>query len=139
MFEKCRIKTVSPSEPGTLFSFNSSEHAFVCDDTSCVCIWCQDWSGLATLQQDDQLVETDRPSRPFQLHGPSRSGASYMLQIILWTNRDILDCPTILYTLSLYGNMLIIAIIVLSSSQMHAIVLFFCAQLLYDRTSLLFH
>ena len=37
-----------------------------------------------------------------------------MLQIILRTNRDILDCPTVLYTLSLYGNMLIIAIIVLS-------------------------
>ena len=61
-----------------------------------------------------------------------------MLQIILWTNRDILDCPTVLYTLSLYGNMLIIVIIVLLSSQMHAIVLFFCAQLLYDQTSLLF-
>ena len=61
-----------------------------------------------------------------------------MLQIILRTNRDILDCPTVLYTLSLYGNMLIIAIIVLSSSQMHAIVLFFCARLLYDLTSLLF-
>ena len=44
-----------------------------------------------------------------------------MLQIILQTNRDILDCPTILYTLSLYGNMLIIVIIVLSSSQMHAV------------------
>ena len=61
-----------------------------------------------------------------------------MLQIILWTNRDILDCPTVLYTVSLYGNMLIIAIIIHSSSQMHAIVLFFCARLLYDWTSLLF-
>jgi hypothetical protein len=37
-----------------------------------------------------------------------------MLQIILQTNKDILDCPSLLYTLSLYGNMLIIAIIVLS-------------------------
>jgi hypothetical protein len=35
-----------------------------------------------------------------------------MLQIILQTNRDILDYPTVLYTLSLYGNMLIIVIIV---------------------------
>ena len=61
-----------------------------------------------------QTVEMDQPSRPCWLHGPSRSGVSYMLQIILWTNRDILDCPTTLYTLSLYGNMLIIAIIVLS-------------------------
>ena len=56
-------------------------------------------------------VKMDHPSGPCWLHRPSRSEVSYMLQIILWTNRDILDCPTLLYTLSLYGNMLIIAII----------------------------
>ena len=58
-------------------------------------------------------VKTDCPSGPYWLYRPSRSGVSYMLQIILWTNRDILDCPTILYTVSLYGIMLIIAIIIL--------------------------
>jgi hypothetical protein len=47
-----------------------------------------------------------------------------MLQIILWTNEDIMDLLIVSYTLSLYGNMLIISIIVLSS-MMHAIVLFF--------------
>src|SRR6267142_2288520 len=58
-------------------------------------------------------VETDRPSGPYWLHGPSRSRASYMLQIILQTNWTVMDCRKLLYTLSLYGHMLIIAIIVL--------------------------
>ena len=73
---------------------------------------------------EDGDVEMDRPSGPYQLHGLSRSGASYMLQIILQTNEDIMDLLIESYTLSLYGNMLIILIIVLSS-MMHAIVLFF--------------
>ena len=85
-----------------------------------------------------QGVETDRPSGPFWLHRPSRSGASSMLQIILWTNRDILDCLTILYTLSLYGNMLITAIIVLSLHRCMPLFYSFNIRLLYDRTSLLF-
>jgi hypothetical protein len=52
-----------------------------------------------------------------------------MLQIILQTNEDIVDLLIVSYTLSLYGNMLIIMIIV-PSSMMHAIVLFFCSLLL---------
>ena len=32
MFEKCGIKTISPSESETIFSFNLSEHALVRDD-----------------------------------------------------------------------------------------------------------
>ena len=71
------------------------------------------------------LLRQTALSRPYQLHRPSRSGASYMLQIILRTNEDIMDLLIVSYTLSLYGNMLIIPIIVLSSI-MHAIILFFC-------------
>ena len=41
------------------------------------------------------------------------SGASYMLQIILQTNQTVMNCQKLLNTLSLYGHMLIIAIIVL--------------------------
>ena len=70
---------------------------------------------LPSVREGDgaHIVETDRPSRPYRLHGPSRFGASYMLQIILQTNRTVMDCQTLPYTLSLYGHMLIIAIIVL--------------------------
>ena len=78
---------------------------------------------------DHMDVETDHPRRPFWLHGSSRSRASYMLQIISRTNKNIMDLLIVSYTLSLYGNMLIISIIVLSS-MMHAIVLFFCSVLL---------
>jgi len=50
----------------------------------------------------------DCPSGPYRLHGPSISGASYMLQLILWTDWTVMDCRTLPYTLSLYGHMLII-------------------------------
>jgi len=73
-------------------------------------------------------VETDRPSGPYRLHGPSRSGASYMLQIILRTNRTVMDCWTLPYTLSLYGHMLIIAIIVLIL-LMSIVLNFYCSLL----------
>jgi len=42
-------------------------------------------------------------SGPHWLHGPSRSGASYMLQLILRTDWTVMDCRTLPYTLSLYG------------------------------------
>ena len=74
-------------------------------------------------------VETDRPSGPYRLHGPSRSGASYMLQIILWTNRTVMDCQMLPYTLSLYGYMLITAIIVLIH-LMSIVLNFYCSLLL---------
>ena len=32
-------------------------------------------------------------SGPYRLHGPSRSGVPYVLQIILRTNEDMTDCP----------------------------------------------
>jgi len=83
-------------------------------------------------------VETDRPSRPYRLYGLSRSGVSYMLQIILRTNQTVMDCQKLLYTLSLYGHMLIIAIIVLIL-YMSIVLNFYCSllwcRLLYDRTS----
>jgi len=76
------------------------------------------------------LVETDHPSRPYQLHGPSRSGPSYMLQLILWTDWTVMDCQILPYTLSLYGHMLIIAIIVLIH-LMSIVLNFYCSLLLH--------
>jgi len=76
----------------------------------------------------DWAVEMDRPSGPYRLHGLSRSGASYMLQIILRTNRTVMDCQTLPYTLSLYGHMLIIAIIVLIL-LMSIVLNFYCSLL----------
>src|SRR6267142_3911404 len=70
----------------------------------------------------------DRPSGPYRLHRPNRSGASYMLQIILRTNRTVMDCRTLLYTLSLYGHMLIIAIIALIP-LMSIVLNFYCSLL----------
>ena len=51
-----------------------------------------------------------------------------MLQIILWTNRTVMDCRTLPYTLSLYGHMLIIAIIVLIL-LMSIVLNFYCSLL----------
>jgi len=51
-----------------------------------------------------------------------------MLQIILWTNRTVMDCQTLPYTLSLYGHMLIIAIIVLIL-LMSIVLNFYCSFL----------
>src|SRR6266850_5821497 len=73
-------------------------------------------------------VEMDRPSRPYWLHGPSRSGASYMLQIIIQTDQTVMDCQTLLYTLYLYGHMLIIVIIVLIH-LMSIVLNFYCSLL----------
>src|SRR6266850_2974867 len=74
---------------------------------------CRTREMLCSTMKCYQNVETDRPSGPYRLHRPSRSGVSYMLQIILWTNQTVMNCWTLPYTLSLYGHMLIIAIIVL--------------------------
>ena len=78
-------------------------------------------------------------SGPCRLHGPSKSGVPYVLQIILQTNKDIMDCPLqYAYHLTLYGNMLIIAIIVLPLHRCMPLFYSFNIRLLYDRTSLLF-
>src|SRR6266850_5483843 len=74
---------------------------------------CRTREMLCSTMKCYQSVEMDRPSGPYWLHRPSRSGASYMLQIILQTNRTVMDCWTLPYTLSLYGHMLIVAIIIL--------------------------
>jgi len=71
------------------------------------------WFGLPKWIISDMLRWTAL-SGPYQLHGPSISGVSYMLQLILRTDWTVMDCWTLPYTLSLYGHMLIIAIIVLN-------------------------
>ena len=54
-----------------------------------------------------------------------------MLQIISWTDQTVVDCQTLPYILSLYGHMLIIAIIVLIL-LMSIVLNFYCSLLNAD-------
>jgi len=83
---------------------------------------------LSSRKTGHESVETDCPSGPYWLHGPSRSRASYMLQIILQTDWTVMNCRILLYTLSLYGHILIIAIIVLIH-LMSIVLNFYCSLL----------
>ena len=64
--------------------------------------WFRVYSGCPSYKYRSGLLRRTALSGPCRLHGPSRSGVPYVLQIILRTNKDINGLPFTITLLYLY-------------------------------------